>query len=223
MRHYRTIALTSVRSTVPSRPRPFLQGRLLCDLASTLFEVPASAVERTTRRARADDVAALVDLRRLMFQDMGSGGATDSDWQDAARQWFARRVAAPGVCLIVVEAHDVVVAAAMGTLRDAAPSPSSPRPGDVLIRTWSPRRRTDAAGTVAPLSKPSSSGRQPLMLAELSSWQLLKASRCTSTPGSVLPHTLFYGECSAADSARSHLDRCWRRSRRRVGSRARWN
>ena len=121
-----------------------------------------------------------------MFQDMGTSGSASPEWQDAAYQRFAARVASPDVCLIVVEVEDVVVASAMGTLREAAPSPLSPQSGDVLISNVATdpryRRRGHARAAVHAVLQ----WAAPPTSAELSSWLLLRASRCTSTPASSL-------------------------------------
>lgn len=83
------------------------------------------------RRAEARDLDALVELRRLMFEAMGT--TDNGPWLQNARDWYAARLDDPTCCFIVVEVDGVVVSCACGLARDATPSPSAPRPGDVLI------------------------------------------------------------------------------------------
>lgn len=85
-----------------------------------------------SRRATADDVRALVELRVEMFRAMGVE-AHFPEWQDAARDWFAERIDHPDYGFFVVEADGEVVAAAVGAIRDAAPSPACPTGRDLLI------------------------------------------------------------------------------------------
>jgi hypothetical protein len=48
------------------------------------------------RRATAQDVAALVHLRSLMFSSMGSDvGGQDAAWRVAATSWFREQLARP--------------------------------------------------------------------------------------------------------------------------------
>lgn len=63
---------------------------------------------------------------------MGTG-VDAPEWQEAARDWFAARLDHPDYGLFVVEADGEVVAAALGAIRDAAPSPTCPTGGGVLI------------------------------------------------------------------------------------------
>lgn len=90
--------------------------------------------ERPTpvRRAAPADVAALVDLRAEMFDAMGVE-ASDESWRRAAHEWFETRLDDPDFGIFVVEDGGAVVASAVGAIRDAAPSPSSPSGRDVLI------------------------------------------------------------------------------------------
>ncbi|MEO7784353.1 MAG: GNAT family N-acetyltransferase [Terracoccus sp.] len=83
--------------------------------------------EPCTRRAGPADAAALVVLRGVMFEAMGSLGAADANWRDAARAWFERELAGPHTCVMVAEdEHGLVVSSAMGRLRREAPSPTNP-------------------------------------------------------------------------------------------------
>ncbi|HIW28735.1 MAG TPA: GNAT family N-acetyltransferase [Candidatus Luteococcus avicola] len=92
------------------------------------------ADEVEVRRATADDVDVLVELRAEMFRSMGSAGV-DGPWQQASRQWFAERLDHADYGIFVVTAAGQVVASAVGSARDCAPSPSVPEGRDVLIST----------------------------------------------------------------------------------------
>lgn len=85
------------------------------------------------RSAGRRDVEALVELRALMFTAMGMPGVEGEGWRRSAAEWFISRLASPAVHVVVVEVDGVVVAAAMGTHRDSAPSPGSLGFGDVLV------------------------------------------------------------------------------------------
>lgn len=83
--------------------------------------------EFTVRRASAADVAAVVELRALMFSAMGVPGVDDPDWRAAATAWFGRELGGPHVRVVVAETPDArVVAGAMGALRFETPSPVNP-------------------------------------------------------------------------------------------------
>lgn len=76
------------------------------------------------RRAAPSDVEALVLLRERMFIDMGT--APSESWQDAAASWFRTHIKDLDVCIAVADLEDVVVACALGVVRDVVPSPSTP-------------------------------------------------------------------------------------------------
>lgn len=62
------------------------------------------------------------------------GMATDDPlWRANAHAWFESRLGDPSYGIFVVTADERVVASAMGCVRDAAPSPTSPDGGDVLV------------------------------------------------------------------------------------------
>lgn len=84
------------------------------------------------RRAMAADVAALVDLRAEMFAAMGVD-ASEGSWRAAVHDWFEARLDHPDFGIFVVEGDGVVVASAVGAIRDAAPSPTCPTGRDILI------------------------------------------------------------------------------------------
>lgn len=85
------------------------------------------------RQAELRDVESLVELRALMFTAMGTSGVEQVGWRQEAAKWFTFRLPSPAVHVVVVEVDGVVVAVAMGTHRDSAPSPTSPSGGDVLV------------------------------------------------------------------------------------------
>lgn len=85
------------------------------------------------RPATLDDVSALVALRAEMFRAMGAGDVDSLPWQDSACAWFAVRVEDPDYGIFVVDVDGDVVAAAIGAIRDSAPSPTCPAGRDVLI------------------------------------------------------------------------------------------
>lgn len=89
-------------------------------------------MEAAPRRAGPADVDALVSLRAQMFEAMGVAGS-DPSWLATAREWFAARVDDPAYGIFVVEQDGIVVACAMGAVRDAAPSPGVPAGRDVLV------------------------------------------------------------------------------------------
>jgi GNAT superfamily N-acetyltransferase len=79
------------------------------------------------RRATGADVAAVVELRALMFDAMGVPGVDDPGWREAATEWLARELDGPQVCVVLAESRDGrVVAGAMGSLRFEMPSPVNP-------------------------------------------------------------------------------------------------
>ena len=79
-----------------------------------------------TRRATSGDAPALVELRALMFEAMGTPGVDDPHWRHAALRWFEEHLAERHTCVVIAEDAGVVVACAMGQVRDVPPSPSNP-------------------------------------------------------------------------------------------------
>jgi len=74
----------------------------------------------------------LVELRAEMFRAMGVD-VSPAGWRDRAHRWFAERLDHPDYGIFVVETDVGVVAAAVGAVRDAAPSPADPEGRDVLV------------------------------------------------------------------------------------------
>jgi GNAT superfamily N-acetyltransferase len=87
---------------------------------------PASGV--VIRQATTEDAAALVELRALMFEAMG----TDTEqlehdaWRDAALAWFSRRIGTPTVRVVVAEVDGQVAAAVVGEVSELIPGPGTP-------------------------------------------------------------------------------------------------
>ncbi|SDQ05269.1 N-acetyltransferase [Quadrisphaera sp. DSM 44207] len=78
------------------------------------------------RRARADDAAALVRLRAVMFEDMGVPvGTTDAPWRGAAEAWFRGNLQRPDhfAAFVVEDPVTGAVSAACGICDARAPGP----------------------------------------------------------------------------------------------------
>jgi GNAT superfamily N-acetyltransferase len=97
-----------------------------------IMMIAVSEGEPEPRKARASDLHDLVWLRGEMFAAMGRPDE-EPEWRTNAFAWFQRRIDDPGYAIFVIDLDGKVVACAMSALRDAAPSPSAPRGGDVLI------------------------------------------------------------------------------------------
>ena len=80
------------------------------------------------RVAGAADVDALVMLRTVMFEAMGTAAETlgDPRWRAAAYGWFEDHLADPRVRLVVVEVDGAVVSGAVGEVTALIPGPSCP-------------------------------------------------------------------------------------------------
>ncbi|WP_409484936.1 GNAT family N-acetyltransferase [Arsenicicoccus dermatophilus] len=92
-----------------------------------------SASERVVRPARPQDVVALVDLRRVMFEAMGAAGADRAPWQKAAGGWFRAALDDEDVLAVVADLDGEVVASALGQLRRGCPGPATPTGVDMLL------------------------------------------------------------------------------------------
>jgi ribosomal protein S18 acetylase RimI-like enzyme len=77
------------------------------------------------RPASASDADALVEMRALMFADLGVTSER-SDWRVSARDWFVRAVDDPFVCLVVIEDNDTLVSCGMAEIQRGAPGPTCP-------------------------------------------------------------------------------------------------
>lgn len=80
------------------------------------------------RRATVDDAAAVVDLRAVMFEAMGTPAddLAHPAWREAAARWIVERVEDPSVRIVVAEDAGVVAAAAIGEVTALIPGPSTP-------------------------------------------------------------------------------------------------
>lgn len=80
------------------------------------------------REASTDDATAMVMLRAVMFEAMGTppDQLADDTWRRAARDWFVERTAAPGVRVVVAEIDGQVVAGAVGEVTALIPAPTTP-------------------------------------------------------------------------------------------------
>lgn len=79
------------------------------------------------RVASATDARALVELRGVMFEGMGTPAATIADpvWRTAAHEWFTERVADPQARIVVAEAEGRVVSCAVGEVTSLIPGPNT--------------------------------------------------------------------------------------------------
>ncbi len=80
------------------------------------------------RRATRADADALVALRALMFEAMGTDPAAleAPTWRLAARDWFLDAVDAAAVWVVVAEVDGEVVAGAVGEVTALIPGPGCP-------------------------------------------------------------------------------------------------
>lgn len=80
------------------------------------------------RRATADDVDALLRLRVLMFEAMGTPPAAlaDATWREAARAWFTTKVDDERTLVLVVEEASEVLAGGLAEVLPAIPAPTLP-------------------------------------------------------------------------------------------------
>ena len=109
------------------------------------------------RRATADDVPALVELRGVMFAGLGHLDARGDElpgWRDAAARWFLEHLGADA-CAYVVDVDGRPVAMALGYVHTAPPAPSDPHPvrGQVanVVTLPAHRRRGHARACVEAL------------------------------------------------------------------------
>lgn len=87
------------------------------------------------REALHTDAAALVGLRALMFEAMGTDPAALADpaWRLAAHGWFVDRVEVSHVRAVVAEVDGVVASAAVGEVTALIPGPTCPNGSVGLI------------------------------------------------------------------------------------------
>lgn len=84
--------------------------------------------DAAVRRAGPADLDALLALRVLMFEAMGTppGQLIDPVWREAAYRWFADRLDDLQVRLVVAELDGEVVCGAVGEVSSLIPGPSCP-------------------------------------------------------------------------------------------------
>jgi GNAT superfamily N-acetyltransferase len=97
------------------------------------------------REAVHGDAAALVGLRALMFEAMGTDPAllADPAWRLAAHGWFVDRVEMPHVRAVVAEVDGEVASGAVGEVTALIPGPTCPNGSVGLISnvaTFEPHR-----------------------------------------------------------------------------------
>lgn len=81
------------------------------------------------RTAGLDDLDALIRLRVLMFEAMGTGTA-DLDaptWREFSREWFTAKITDDQARILVIETDGEVVAGGLAEVVPAIPAPSMPR------------------------------------------------------------------------------------------------
>lgn len=79
------------------------------------------------RVASPADAPAMVALRAVMFEAMGTASAAiaEPEWRRAAHEWFAAAAVAPGVRIVVAEAEGQVVSGAVGEVTTLIPGPNA--------------------------------------------------------------------------------------------------
>lgn len=94
---------------------------------------PASGV--VIRQATAQDAAALVTLRALMFEAMGTRTEQleHEAWRDAALAWFTRRIGTAGVRVVVADVDGKVASGIVGEVTSLIPGPGAPNGSVGLI------------------------------------------------------------------------------------------
>ncbi|MGL4175201.1 MAG: GNAT family N-acetyltransferase [Dermatophilaceae bacterium] len=87
------------------------------------------------RTAGPDDATALVALRVVMFEAMGTAPEVLADpaWRLAAHAWFVDRVQAAGVHVVVTKVGGEVISCAVGEVTSLIPGPSAPHGSAGLV------------------------------------------------------------------------------------------
>jgi GNAT superfamily N-acetyltransferase len=103
------------------------------------------------RVATPADADALVALRAVMFEAMGLSpeAVADPVWRAASRAWFAERVEAPGVRVVVADDAGEVVSAAVGEVTGLIPGPNAPNGTVGLISNVATRHTHRRRGLAA--------------------------------------------------------------------------
>jgi len=86
-----------------------------------------TTTDAVVRVATPADAPAMVGLRALMFEAMGTASAAIADprWRRTAHDWFTTRVADPAVRVVVAEAGGQVVSGGVGEVTALIPGPST--------------------------------------------------------------------------------------------------
>ncbi len=81
------------------------------------------------RRAKSRDLAALIALRALLFEAMGTApqALSAAGWQREAQRWLQVNLQHPDVNITVADVNGSVVACAIGQVTDRMPSPGHPQ------------------------------------------------------------------------------------------------
>lgn len=102
-------------------------------------------MSRTLRPARDSDVKDLVEMRALMFAEMGVT-SDRSDWRASAGEWFMHAVDDPSVCLVVVEDNGALLACGMAEVHPGAPGHTCPTGRTAHVSNLVTRRSTRRPG-----------------------------------------------------------------------------
>jgi hypothetical protein len=107
--------------------------------------------EAVVRVATPADADALVELRAVMFEAMGlpADAVADPAWRLASRAWFAERVEAPEVRVVVADVAGDVVSAAVGEVTALIPGPNAPNGRVGLISNVATRHTHRRLGLAA--------------------------------------------------------------------------
>ncbi|MET9218872.1 GNAT family N-acetyltransferase [Streptomyces sp. NPDC003300] len=112
----------------PAVSDPAVSGPAAPDPAASDPAAPDPAPDVIVRRATAADADALVRLRAVMLDAMGTRvGGDDAPWRARARTWFTERLAATGefAAFVVDDPELGVVSNAVGACDRHAPGPTN--------------------------------------------------------------------------------------------------
>ena len=103
------------------------------------------------RAATSADAAALVELRAVMFEVMGvtPEELADPHWRRGASDWFAERVTADGVHVVVADVDGLVVSSAVGEVTALTPGPNAPNGSVGLLSNVATRHPWRGLGLAA--------------------------------------------------------------------------
>jgi GNAT superfamily N-acetyltransferase len=114
-------------------------------------EGSAAGTDAVVRVATPADADALVALRAVMFEAMGlaADAVADPAWRTASHAWFADRVGAPDVRVVVADVAGQVVSAAVGEVTALIPGPNAPNGRVGLISNVATRHTHRRLGLAA--------------------------------------------------------------------------